>query len=72
MTSLSLSPFSLFDRVLPFTWFRNQSLRRTATPAPDAVRERRDFTEEMLAKNPDAFTSDLDLQSVALVFPERF
>jgi hypothetical protein len=72
MTSLALSPFSLIDRFLPFAWFCNEGRRPTATPAPDGVRERRDFTQDMLARNPDAFTSDLDVQSVALFFPERF
>lgn len=33
---------------------------------------RRDFIQDMISRNPDAFSSDLDVQNMMGLFPDRF
>lgn len=35
-------------------------------------RNRRDFINEMLTRNPTAFAGDVDVQSAMMLFPDRF
>jgi hypothetical protein len=47
--------------------------RRPDTGAsPEESRARREFVQDMLTRNPDAFTSDLDVQSMMLCYPDRY
>jgi hypothetical protein len=46
--------------------------RPNAQNAPEDARARRDFIQNTLARNPGAFDSDLDVQSMMLTFPGRF
>lgn len=39
---------------------------------PEDTRERRAFVQEMLDRNPDAFASDFDVQSMMQHFPSHF
>ncbi|SLN62969.1 hypothetical protein PEL8287_03453 [Roseovarius litorisediminis] len=38
----------------------------------EATRNRRQFIHEMLNRNPDAFRSDLDVQSMLQTYPGQF
>lgn len=48
-------------------------VRPPASP-PDAVdaRSRRAFITEMLSRNPEAFSSDLDVQMMMSLYPDRY
>ncbi|WP_232400906.1 hypothetical protein [Pseudophaeobacter flagellatus] len=39
---------------------------------PDDARSRREFIWEVLSRNPDAFSSDADVQSMMSMYPGRF
>lgn len=43
-----------------------------AEGAQDDARARRDFVNEMVGRNPDAFSSELDIQHMMHLFPGRF
>lgn len=38
----------------------------------EATRNRREFIQEMLNRNPEAFRSDLDVQSMMQMYPGQF
>ncbi|MBI1416232.1 MAG: hypothetical protein GC146_03330 [Limimaricola sp.] len=60
-------PFPIFFR------FRGRTRHHTAHLSPvDGTRSRRDFVHDMLTRNAEAFSSDLDIQQVMLCFPDRF
>lgn len=46
--------------------------RTVADDAPEDARARRDFIQDALARNPDAFASELDVQNMMCMFPGRF
>ena len=54
---------SLFDR--------HRSGRRNPD-SPEDNRARRDFIHEMMARNPDAFSSDLDVQAMMGSYPGHY
>lgn len=72
------------DTNLVFAQRPAASLRRTAAllrglatrlsePVdPDDARARRDFVRAMTARNPDAFSSDLDVQAMMQHYPGHF
>ncbi|MBF9029219.1 hypothetical protein HKCCE3408_02315 [Rhodobacterales bacterium HKCCE3408] len=69
MTARSLTP-GLFDLLA-----RLRPERRAPAPAPDLAAEdraRRDFIDEMVSRNPDAFASHLDVQAMMTCFSWRF
>ncbi|MFD0980018.1 hypothetical protein [Tropicimonas aquimaris] len=74
MTSLTLSPTGLFARFLSFPWGRTEGERHISGTdvAADDMRAKRDFIQDMIERNPDAFSSNLDIQTAMLVFPESF
>lgn len=74
MTALSL-PSGLFDRYFTAARRWTATPRRAAvpdTPHEAARARRREFVQEMLMRNPGAFSSDLDVQSMMLCYPDRF
>ncbi len=51
----------------------NFALRpRTEETQPDDARSRREFIREVLSRNPDAFSSDADVQSMMSMYPGRY
>lgn len=40
--------------------------------APEDARSRQEFIQEMLDRNPDAFTSEADVQTMMQIFPQSF
>ncbi|MGI9390755.1 MAG: hypothetical protein ACR2O1_11915 [Boseongicola sp.] len=74
MTSLALG--------YPPIWNRLEEMWKLSVPTrncPDArdksredARIRQEFVTEMLDRNPDAFQSEQDVQSMMLSFPGRF
>jgi len=67
MTSLTLTHPTIWRRIEDF-WKTMAPSRNRAIP-PEDVREdsraERDFILEMLDRNPDAFHSEMDIQSMA-------
>ncbi|ANT60968.1 hypothetical protein AYJ57_11705 [Salipiger sp. CCB-MM3] len=57
----------LVERGRGFT--RRTRVERTS---PDDARARREFIWEMMSRNPDAFSSDADVQSMMGMYPGRF
>jgi hypothetical protein len=57
-----------------FGGLRRLAARLVPASAGDAAaaRERRAFVQDMSIRNPDAFSSDLDMQAMLLHFPGRF
>lgn len=51
---------------------RGFTARLSAPADPDDARARRDFVREMTARNPDAFSSDLDVQAMMQHYPGQF
>lgn len=46
---------------------------RDAAPAnPEEARDRRAFIQDMIARNPGAFASDLELQAMMQHYPRHF
>lgn len=45
---------------------------RLEETSPDDARARREFIWEMMSRNPDAFSSDADVQSMMGMYPGRF
>lgn len=74
MTSLTLSPTGLFDRFLSFSrgWIDGARYISGTDDAADDMRARRDFIQDMIERNPDAFSSNLDIQTAMLFCPDRF
>ncbi|MDU8909709.1 hypothetical protein [Aestuariicoccus sp. MJ-SS9] len=63
---------TLLDRA--FAVFRQivSAREETALETADAVRARRAFVQEMLDRNPNAFSSDLDVKSMMQHYPDSF
>ena len=38
----------------------------------DGARARRDFVNEIVTRNPDAFASEVGVQQMMMLFPDRF
>ena len=38
----------------------------------DGLRNQRDFINEIITRNPNAFSSDLDVHNMMSLFPEKF
>ena len=55
-----------------FSRWLKQKKRPRGVDLSDDTRMRRDFMTEMMARNPDAFASELDVQSMMHCFPSRF
>ena len=73
MTVIALAP-TLASRIAAlFAWTPSQETRhpRDRDDCDDA-RACRDFLSEMLRENPQAFASELDVQSMMNVFPGRY
>lgn len=51
---------------------RSLATRMSAPADPDDARTRRDFVRETTARNPDAFSGDLDVQAVMLHYSGQF
>jgi hypothetical protein len=47
-------------------------MRPADAPDPEESRQRRAFVQDMLFRNPDAFASAGDVQTMMQVFAERF
>ncbi|WP_439154615.1 hypothetical protein [Yoonia sp.] len=53
----------------PAALLRGLATRLSAPADPDDARACRDFVMEMTARNPDAFSSDLDVQAMMQHYP---
>ena len=53
-------------------WLSRCAPRRKPDVTPEEARARRDFIRETMARSPEAFSGDLDVQSFMLHFPHRF
>jgi hypothetical protein len=51
---------------------RGLAARLSMPVDPDDARARRDFVLTVTARNPDAFSSDLDVQAMMQHYPEHF
>lgn len=73
MASYSLSPsiWSSFGNLFGGLT-GNNGTSPTFKPTPDELRAERDFINEMLDNNPDAFSSELDVQCMMHMYPGRF
>jgi len=83
MTLVDTSVPAFFDRAASaFLRVTRIFAARTAASSPghtgdtgdtgDDARLRRAFIQEMLSRNPDAFSSDLDLQAMMQHYPASF
>lgn len=68
--SFALRPAALLRRAAAL--LRGLAARLSAPVDPDDARARRDFVLEMIARNPDAFSSDLDVQVMMQHYPGQF
>lgn len=57
----------IHDRLFPV--FKRSS---ACEDMPEDARHRREFIHEVLERNPDAFTSDLDVQCMMQMYPGQF
>jgi hypothetical protein len=62
--AVALCPAALLRRAGAL--LRGLAARLSAPAGPDDARARRDFVLEMTARNPGAFSSDLDVQAMML------
>lgn len=60
-----------FFELLGMRWPHTRKIARRELTQDD-TRERRDFIVEMLARNPDAFSTEQDVQGCMRLFSERF
>ncbi|NDW02713.1 hypothetical protein [Salipiger sp. PrR002] len=74
MALLTLSHSSVVDRLLRLSWLRAGPDARSdvADLSADETRARRDFVNEMMQRCPEAFSSDLDVQSMMFYISRRF
>lgn len=61
-----------FPRAIAALFERNRSPKPQSIDAPEDSRSRRDFILEMLARNADAFQSELDIEYMAQMYWSRF
>ncbi len=60
-------PLSFTHRIFKF------ALRPSSEESqPDDARARREFIWEVLSRNPDAFSSDADVQSMMSMYPGKY
>ncbi len=50
----------------------NAPHRSKLQPSPEELRAERDFINEMIWKNPDAFSGELDVQNMMHMYPGKF
>lgn len=60
-----------FEILIP-TWTKSDATRPTTEPDEDGWRNQRHFINEMISRNPHAFSSDLDVHNMMTLFPEQF
>ena len=65
--SLWNSVSNLFGRLAKYYDTRTQP-----TPSMDDLRAEREFLNELIWSNPDAFSSELDIQNMMHLYPHRF
>lgn len=63
---------NLGSALRPAALLRSLATRLSAPADPDDARARRDFVREMTTRNPDAFSSDLDVQAMMQHYPGHF
>jgi hypothetical protein len=70
MTSLTLARPTILRRILDFWTNAVPAQDRPKSPdeTPDQARARRDFALEMLDRYPDAFQSELDLETMSRLY----
>lgn len=68
--ALALRPAASLRRAAAL--LRGLAARLSVPVDPDDARTRRDFVREMTARNPDAFSGDLDVQAVMLHYSGQF
>lgn len=74
MATLALSHADRFGWFIPASWRRSHRRERTsaADVSPEDTRARREFLLEVLSRNPDGFSSEMDLQGMMLFYGGRF
>jgi len=72
MTSLTFASPEFWNWFEILPWRRRKSRSEESKTARDDARARRDFIDDMLTRSPDAFTSELDVQSMMHLYPGRF
>jgi hypothetical protein len=74
MTSIDLNYISFPERLSALVQraFRRFDGRMAAPESPEDARARRAFVQEMLSRNPGAFSSELDVQSMMQHYPRSF
>lgn len=74
MASLTVSSPGFWSFLASFPMRRSASrhVRTDMTDAPDDARARRAFIQEMLTRNPAAFSSELDVHNMMHMYPGRF
>jgi hypothetical protein len=74
MTALALPHADLFGRFISVFWRRNHGRKHTpaSNVSPEVAQARREFLREVLMRNPDGFSSELDLQDIMRFYSGRF
>ena len=54
------------------SFFKRRRTGRRDPDSPEDNRARRAFIREMMARNPDAFSSDLDVQAMMGAYPGQY
>ena len=74
MTTIDMSHISLAGRFSSLVRRALPRLRRqlAAPESPEDARARRAFVQEMLSRNPGAFSSELDVQFMMQHYPRSF
>lgn len=72
MTSMTFASPEFWNWSGIFPRRARKSGTEDAEDAVDAARNRRAFIDDMLTRAPDAFTSELDVQSMMHMYPGRF
>lgn len=73
MTSLTHPSGRVFSRFAHLIPHRIAGRSRTSMSASSSeeTRARRDFVSDVIAKNPEAFSSELDVQTMMLFYSDR-
>ncbi|MDE4100057.1 hypothetical protein [Phaeobacter gallaeciensis] len=76
-----MSVFNTNTRTVPSLFIARDFIKRIFSfglpplfeeTSPDEARARREFIREIISRNPDAFSSDADVQSMMATYPDRF
>ena len=73
--SPNVAPFSALHACIESIWERLFPLFSVSSMSDDPqedTRNRREFMHEILNRNPDAFKSELDVQSMMQMYPNQF